>query len=283
MQKAILDIPLIGKHGKPILTDIFYRADHTPKPIIIFAHGFKGFKDWGHFHLLAQRFAESGFVFVKFNFSHNGTTPTHPSTFADHEAFANNNFSIELDDLEIVIDTLTSKSPPIEHSEIDPQRLYLIGHSRGGGIAILKANEDNRVKKIATWASVSEFGRYWSENIINRWRERGVWHVLNTRTNERMPLYWQLYENYYANLDRLHIPTAMEQLKIPTLLVHGTADDAVPFAAATELYNLNPNYAHLLRIEQGNHVFGATHPFTANMLPEHSKIVFEATVAHFVS
>lgn len=281
--KIINNIHIKGKHTRPILTDVFYTPNNKPKPIVIFAHGFKGFKDWGHFNLIAAYFAQAGFVFVKFNFSHNGTTPQEPTQFADPEAFANNNFSIELDDLGTVIDALSDNKLPIDTQEIDQQRIYLVGHSRGGGIVILKANEDKRIKKIATWAAVSEFGKFWSPSVIKQWQEKGVWYVMNTRTNEQMPMYWQLYENYYANLNRLHIPTAIKQLRIPTLIIHGTNDDAVPHNAATELYNANQTYTQLLSIAQGNHVFGATHPYHAQQLPKHSQEVCDATIAHFNS
>jgi hypothetical protein len=39
---------------------------------IIFCHGFKGFKDWGCWQMIADYFVENGFAFLKFNFSHNG-------------------------------------------------------------------------------------------------------------------------------------------------------------------------------------------------------------------
>lgn len=34
-------------HDKPILTDVFYKQTCTKKPIVIFCHGYKGYKDWG--------------------------------------------------------------------------------------------------------------------------------------------------------------------------------------------------------------------------------------------
>ena len=39
------NIILQGKHQKPILTDVFYTKTEKPKPIVIFAHGYKGYKD----------------------------------------------------------------------------------------------------------------------------------------------------------------------------------------------------------------------------------------------
>ena len=64
-------IVIQGKHQKPILIDYRYLPDGLKKPIIIFCHGYKGFKDWGAWNLMADAFTEAGFCFIKFNFSHN--------------------------------------------------------------------------------------------------------------------------------------------------------------------------------------------------------------------
>ena len=88
--------------SKPIILDIKF-AEGNEKNLIIFTHGFKGFKDWGHFNLMSEQFANAGFDFLKFNFSHNGGTMEEPIDFPDLEAFGNNTFSIEQDDLNRVI------------------------------------------------------------------------------------------------------------------------------------------------------------------------------------
>ncbi|MGB3155850.1 MAG: hypothetical protein WBB06_14685, partial [Chitinophagaceae bacterium] len=67
------NIVIAGADKKPVALDIFFENDPEPRPVVIYAHGFNGFKDWGNFDLIAAKFAEEGFVFVKFNFSHNGT------------------------------------------------------------------------------------------------------------------------------------------------------------------------------------------------------------------
>ena len=89
------NIIIPGKHNKPIITDVFYTENNTPKPVVIFCHGYKGFKDWGAWDLMAKAFAEAGFFFVKFNFSHNGGTAEQPIDFPDLEAFGNNNYTKE--------------------------------------------------------------------------------------------------------------------------------------------------------------------------------------------
>ena len=78
-------------HNRSITYDIRYIENGQPKPILIFVHGFKGFKDWGPFNLVSEYFADLKYVFLKFNLSHNGTTPEAPLEFADLEAFGENN------------------------------------------------------------------------------------------------------------------------------------------------------------------------------------------------
>ena len=73
---------------------------------IIYVHGFKGFKDWGSSNEVANTFAENGFLYLKFNFSHNGVTAEHPIDFVDLDAFGNNNYFIEFHELCLVIDWL---------------------------------------------------------------------------------------------------------------------------------------------------------------------------------
>lgn len=266
-----------GPHDKPILLDLLLLSDGKPKPVVIFTHGFKGLKDWGHFNQMAGRMAEAGFVFVKYNGSYNGTTPENPTEFTDLEAFGNNNFSVELDDLGRVIDWVLNEQNLMSQSELDTSGVFLIGHSRGGGIVILKANEDNRVKKIVTWASVAEFGRYWDEEIMKKWKADGVHYVINGRTGQQMPLYYQLYENYFANIDRLHIPTAEKNLKIPHLIIHGTDDEGVPYESAEELKSYKPD-AELLTIDGAGHTFGVKHPWNQKDFPPHAEQVIQATV-----
>src|ERR1700755_3024138 len=100
IRKQNFNIP--GAKGRGMLIDITFDDTLINAPMVIFAHGFKGFKDWGTHNLLAHYFAEHGYRFLKFNFSHNGTTPDKPIDFSDLIAFSDNTFSIELADLKAV-------------------------------------------------------------------------------------------------------------------------------------------------------------------------------------
>ena len=274
---------LQGFGERPMGADIFYAADNIKKPVVIYAHGFNGFKDWGNFDLVAKQFAEAGFVFIKFNFSHNGTTPDQPEEFVDLEAYGENNYTKELHDLQVVIDWATDINNP-HANQIDEQRLFLIGHSRGGGIVLIKAAEENKVKAVTTWASVAECKTPWStwnEEKLHEWKETGVQYYLNGRTKQQMPLHYQLYEDYLNNKNRLDILQATSNLSIPLLICHGTNDEAVNVEKAHLLKSTND--AIELFLVESDHVFGRKHPWTEDHLPGAMQQVIDRTIDFFNS
>ena len=263
--KIIKNHIIDGTHRKPILLDFFYKNDNKQKPIVIFAHGYKGFKNWGCWGLVAEQFAENNCFFVKFNFSHNGGTIDQPIDFPDLEAFAENNYTKELDDLQTVIDYVLANHKLKE--QIDIKNVTLIGHSRGGGIVTIKASEDNRITKLITWASVCDFAKRTATiGDLKQWKKEGVKYVLNGRTKQQMPHNYQFYEDFKANEDRLNIKSATEKLKIPHLIIHGKNDPAVLFNEAESLHLWNSKSV-LFPIENANHVFGAKHPWEEKNIP----------------
>ena len=166
-----------------------------PKPIVIFCHGYKGFKDWGAWNIVAETFAKSQLFFVKMNFSHNGGTVENPIDFPDLKAFGENNYTKELDDLEVVISYLLKEVN--FKNEMHQRKITLIGHSRGGGTCLIKANEDQRISKVITWAGVSDFGmRFPKEPILSQWKKEGVVYITNQRTLQEMPHYYSFYEDF---------------------------------------------------------------------------------------
>lgn len=275
------NIILHSPAGRPFSADVYYSADGKPKPVIIFLHGFKGFKDWGCWHLFAEAFAEAGFVFFKFNFSHNGVTIDKPAEFADLEAFGRNTYSKELSDLDHLISWLIEGHSPLHAAEMDAGRIGLIGHSRGGGIALIQAAADERVKAVATWAGVSSLAFMWEGNpALEAWKREGVTHIYNARTRQQMPVYFDLYEDYAANQPRLNVEHAMRHLHKPCLIVHGEADLSVSVNAARKLHEWNPS-ARLHIIPGADHVFGAQHPCTTEALPAHCLEVAEQSLGFF--
>ncbi len=275
------DILLQSPAGRPFSADLYYRPDGTAKPVVVFLHGFKGFKDWGCWHLFAATFVEAGFVFVKFNFSHNGVTLDKPAEFADLEAFGRNTYSKELADLDAVSAWLAEGRAPLPAGEMDASRLGLVGHSRGGGIALIQAAHDARVKAVATWAGVSNLAFLWEGNpALEHWKKQGVIYVHNARTGQEMPVYIDLYKDFIAHQPRLNVEHAMRNQTKPCLIVHGTADTSVPAQAARQLHAWNPA-SKLLFVEGADHVLGQQHPCAGTTLPPHARQVAEASISFF--
>lgn len=273
MSSKAYQIP--GSAGLPIPFDLHEAG--TDKPLILFAHGFKGFKDYGPFSMFGDYFQSRDFNFLRFNFSHNGTSPKSPLDFVDLEAFGRNNFSIELNDLGLVIDWAFSEEG-LRHW--NGEDLFLMGHSRGGGICILKTREDKRVKKLVTLASINVIGRFWSREQMAKWEKEGVMYVANARTNQQMPMYWQMYEDFYANAHRLNIPEAVKEIDVPFLCVHGTADETVAFGMAEEIADWNPK-VKLFKVEGAGHTFGWKHPWESQDLPQPADEILEEVVEFF--
>ncbi|MFP3593573.1 alpha/beta hydrolase family protein [Chryseobacterium sp. SIMBA_038] len=256
---------------REFLADAFYPETDEKLPLVIFVHGYKGYKDWGAWDLMAEKFAEAGFFFVKFNFSHNGTTVEDPHNFADLEAFGNNNYSKELSDLGVVIDHF------VKHPNVDDQKIILIGHSRGGGISIIKTFEDERINGLITLASVDTLERFPKDEALENWKTKGVYYVLNGRTKQEMPHYYQFFEDFEKDEHRFDVERATEMAKAHVLVIHGTNDESVSVKSAEHLHILNPN-SELFLIENANHTFGSKEPWEDENLPKELNTVVEKCI-----
>lgn len=275
----IKNIVIKGAAGKPIALDLYYKDGSAPRPVVLYAHGFNGFKDWGGGELIADELSEAGFAVVAFNFSHNGTTPQQPGDFVDLEAFGNNNYTKQLADLKRVTDWICDKDDP-NKLVFDTANICLIGHSMGGGISVLFAAEDSRIKKLVTWAAISECKTPWGSwpaAKMEEWQQTGVQFYTNTRTGQLLPLYYQLYLDYINNSERLSIENAIKGLSIPVLICHGTNDISVPVEKAYELKEWQPA-AELFTLET-NHVFDRVHPWQKAYLPEAMDSVLQKTIS----
>lgn len=267
---------LTSENKKPILYDIYYNESEQPQPVVIFCHGYKGFKDWGAWHLVAEAFAKAGFCYLKFNFSHNGGTVKEPIDFPDLDAFAENNFSLELDDLDRILNEIEKGNDTLPKKI---STISLIGHSRGGGIVLIKAEEDSRINKVATWASVSDFKARFQEGTesFQTWKETGITHVENSRTKQMLPHNFQFYLDFKENEDRFTISRAVKKLKIPQLIIHGSEDPTVSLKEGKAIHSWNPK-SELKIIDGADHVFNAKHPWEENNLPKFLEETVEATI-----
>ncbi|HKH84886.1 MAG TPA: alpha/beta fold hydrolase, partial [Gemmatimonadales bacterium] len=189
--------PTLTKHSVPgtlgpLLIDVRAGGRALPRPAVVILHGFKGFKDWGMFPPLSERIARAGLTAVSPNFSGSGVDDS--GDFSLPELFGHNTFTAELQDSQSILEALFNGQLGIPF----PSSVGLLGHSRGGGIAILQTARDPRVSALVTWAAISDVQR-WSSGERAAWRSEGKAEVRNARTGQILPLYTDVLDDIEQN------------------------------------------------------------------------------------
>ncbi len=268
--------PSLTRHQLPgalgeILIDVRAGGRETPRPAVIVVHGFKGFKDWGLWPALAERIARAGLSAITLNLSGSGVDDS--GEFVHAERFGHNTFSAELQDLRRVADELHDGGLGVA----PPSAVGVLGHSRGGGVAVLQTAGDPRVRALVTWAAISTVQR-WPAPQRAAWRAAGVNQVKNARTGQVLPLYTDVLDDVERNASALDIAAAARRIAVPWLLIHGTEDDAVPLAEGERLAAAAPS-ARFVPVDGAGHTFGAVHPWQG--APPALELVEDTTLAFF--
>ncbi len=259
------------KDGLSVRGDL-YRAE-SPVGSVIVSHGFKGFARWAFFPYLSRALAENGLTTITVDFSGSGIGRDRES-FTEPEAFAHNTFTRELDDLELIEDYG-------RRMKWISGKFGLFGHSRGGGMAIIyTAAEGSNVNSLVTWAAISYPNR-WSPDDVVTWRRRGFTDITNSRTGDVMRLETDLLEDVEQyGKTKLNIETAAAKIRVPWLIVHGTADETVPSSEAERLHSTAKGVSTLRLIEGSGHTFEAKHPL--NQIPSSLEKVVKETTTFFL-
>lgn len=235
-------------------------------------HGFKGFRNWGFFPHAASRLALAGFTSVTFDFSGSGVGEDGES-FDELDRWRRQTISGDLADLQTVVDWAVSQGAPW---------VGLLGHSRGGATALIHAAGDLRVKALVTWAAVCAYLR-WPEDQVEQWRRLGSLEVVNLRTGQVLPVGLDLLDDLEAHRNgKLDVLAAAARIRVPWLIVHGTADETVPAEDGARLLAASRSGgggARLLPVQGAGHTFGVGHPWTGS--GPAFDLVLDRTVALF--
>jgi len=259
-----MQFTLTSDEGLPIRGNI--DAPRDPRALVVIVHGFKGFKDWGFFPWLGEHLTHHHIVSCRFNMSRSGMGES-PETFERLDLFAGDTYSKQLADLRVVVAHARSQFPTLP--------LFLLGHSRGGGIALLGAEG---VQGVITWSAIARADR-WDEATKAQWRRDGFLDVVNARTKQVMRASTEILDDYEANARRLDILSAAARLEVPLLIVHGARDESVPVSEAREIA-ARATAASLCIIGKASHTYNAIHPLVH--VPKELTLATEVT-AHFVA
>jgi dienelactone hydrolase len=240
-----------------------------PRALVVIVHGFKGFKDWGFFPWTAQRLMQHRLAVCRFNMSRSGIGED-PETFDRLDLFEHDTYSTQLADLRKVV----------RHAQQQVAGLptFLLGHSRGGGIALLGAVDVPNLHGVVAWSPISRADR-WDDATKRDWRRRGHLEIENARTKQTMRMSTKILDDYEANRKRLDILAAAAALHVPLLVVHGARDESVPAAEGRLIADKVRDSSYLL-VDRASHTYNAIHPLVH--VPFELLLAAEVT-AHFVN
>jgi len=241
-----MQFTILSDEGLPIRGDFDHPAG--AKALVVIVHGFKGFKDWGFFPWLAQTLGNQRVATCRFNMSRSGVGEN-SETFDRLDLFAEDTYSAQIADLQKVVRYCQERiSAP----------LFLLGHSRGGGISYLAAQSIENLCGIMTWSSIARIDRYDAKTIA-AWRQVGYVEVENSRTKQMMRISTRLLDDLEANRERLDILGAVARIHQPILVIHGGRDESVPAAESVGIASAASDVSHLV-IANASHTFNAIHP-----------------------
>lgn len=273
-----------SSEGLPIRYDLLVPSavNNTPLPVILFIHGFKGFKDWGAFPDACVELARAGFAVVTFNLSLCGIG----SSLTEHDEpdlFRRQTLSQDLDDVGSVIDAIKREEITYDKSMLDRERMGLIGHSRGGHTAVAAASEYSEIQCLVTWSAVADYNSRWSEQMKKDWDEKGYTEIKNSRTGQILQLDKIVYKDAINNADRLMAIKRVEDLYIPTMFIAAKEDEAVSHQESELLFRKSPAEDKEIRlINDTGHTFGISHPFEEEEFPEPFAEVLDLTEGWFI-
>lgn len=256
--------------GLPIRYDLYSPISRNGLsfPVIIFLHGFKGFKDWGPFPDVCEELARAGYGVVGMNFSLNGIGDK-KMEFTELELFERETISQDLNDIGSVIEALQRGEISDNHANMNTDKIGLIGHSRGGHTAIAAAVEYDPVQCLVTWSAVADYRERWTDKMKEDWEKQGYTEIENSRTGQMMKVGKVVYDDSVENADRVIAMERIKELRIPTLFIHGREDETVPYTNSEKLHIACESKDKELRlVSSGTHTYGAAHPFEEQEFPK---------------
>ena len=262
-----------GSGGAPVRGDVWL-PDHVraAAPVVVGLHGFKGFRRWGFWPAIASSMNAAGFAFVGFDMSHNGVGAG-GLEFDEPALFEANTWVREEEDLGRVLAALRGGALP-EAPRLDASRLALLGHSRGGGLAVVRAAADAAIRATVALAPIATVQRF-DPVVLERGRRDGFVPIVNTRTGQVLRFGAAAIAEIDARTDLHDIAAShASRLASPLLVVHGEADTSVPADEGRALAAAAPR-ARYVGIAGADHVLGCRHPW-AGTTPAFETFLAEA-------
>jgi len=212
------EIPLrIAMKGGFLAATLHIPGGRAPKagwPSVVMCHGFTGSRLESHFLFVkaSRAFAEKGFASLRFDFRGSGESS---GRFQDMSVLTE------------VADALAAWQFAGRLRGLDGERRCLLGLSFGGAVSALLAGglaaEGRPPAGCVLWSAVGDIGQLWDRRIAAMGRGRRRLRFPLERSGHL------LGRRFFEDIRQVPRPIeALSAAGVPALIVHGTADDAVP-------------------------------------------------------
>jgi uncharacterized protein len=129
--------------------------------------------------------------------------------------------------------------------EVEPTKLAVLGYSLGSRAALIAAHRDPRVKAVISIAGVADF----DELMLSDDFYTGATAFLKAESPAQLSQQW-------SRLGGAENPISIiGGLTQPTLLIHGTQDEVIPYWMAPALHEASNKRADFVTIEGADHTY----------------------------
>ena len=208
--------------GQKLFGILYVPEGKGPFPAIVHVHGFGGRTFEPKIKFINKELTKSGFVSLQFDMFNKPVGKSEPD--------------IEYMTVESQLDATKSAIDFLETLDyVDKNKIGLTGHSRGGMTVLIYAPTDKRIKSLVSQSATSNFKNtheYYVNNEgldLKKWKETGWRHVKKSWGEFKLS-----YDHYEDGL-KYDVYAAADKTEIPTLVIHGDEDKAVPLKQSKEL------------------------------------------------
>jgi pimeloyl-ACP methyl ester carboxylesterase len=138
---------------------------------------------------------------------------------------------------------------------MDPTGIFAVGHSMGGGVAMMRAASDLRIAGLACINGVSYFDRI-PEEAKAGLETDGYVSITNARTGQTM----RLGSSFFKDVSSIDLEAVADEVAVPTLILQGENDNVVLPSEGVALADWIPGNVYFT-VPGGDHTFGAKHPW----------------------
>ncbi len=204
-------------------------SDRTPSWLVILGHGVTGNKDRPVVVNLADALNAAGFDTLRFSFAGNGES---------EGDFRESTITKEVGDLGSVIDAVST----------DDRKICYLGHSMGAAVGVLRASQDPRINALISLAGMVDTKTFAETEFGDVTPDQGVmWE------EDSCPLSTAFITDLRETIATV-APEA-KTVRVPWLLLHGTADDVVSPKNTELIQALRGAGADVIFVDGAGHSF----------------------------